>query len=387
MKAEHRDEAPRPAVAAGTGVVHLVGRITDTVYSFLGPATQALAEQGYAQTVVMIDDPRFRHVLTKFHKSVRLVLVNATSAQGDQIRELLDAYCEAARVDRPAVAHLHGLVCSVLGLYASRLHHVDMATYFTPHGSKSLAPLRGLGAALPWVLRPLSGRLGHEVVASSGHDAESLRDITRGPVHLVESPVNAAFFTTQQVAAAAPCVVTAYRAGQPAGAERYAQCAVLLADAVPGLQFQWLGPVAAESADRLRAACVQVLDLGDDETRAAHMARASVYVSPAGGLGFPVFLAEAMAMGLPCVAWDTPYHRDLLRDGETGFLCRSADDVLYRVVELLASEELRQRIGQAARAEAQVRFDGTRFRAALLGLYGTRPAPLALPAGHGATRE
>ncbi len=34
-------------------MVHLVGRLTDEVFSFLGPATEALAGSGLAQTVVM----------------------------------------------------------------------------------------------------------------------------------------------------------------------------------------------------------------------------------------------------------------------------------------------------------------------------------------------
>ncbi len=365
--------AARDAAAPGNvAVLHLVRRVTDTVFSFLGPATLALAEQGFAQTVVLIDDPRWRHQLTKFHNSVRLVLVAPVASPYREMQALLAAYREAARARRPMVAHLHGLLCSVLGLRAAHVERLALPTYFTPHGSRLLAPLRSLGAALPWALKPLWSRLGGGAIASSAFDALSLHEITRQSVRLVESPVHAAFFDTPHSPGAQARVLTASRGANPAGAALFAQCAVLLAHQTAGQCFGWIGAVDAESAERLKAAQVQLQELNDDAARAQQMAGAWVFVAPLGLLGFPVRLAEAMALGLPCVAWDTPYHRDLVRHGDTGLLCRNVDEALVCLADLLESPDLRQRIGAAARDEARARFDGSRFREALLGAYGEK---------------
>ena len=42
-------------------VVHVVGPVTDEVFSFLGPAALAIARSGREQTVVMIDELDCRH--------------------------------------------------------------------------------------------------------------------------------------------------------------------------------------------------------------------------------------------------------------------------------------------------------------------------------------
>jgi glycosyltransferase involved in cell wall biosynthesis len=76
-----------------------------------------------------------------------------------------------------------------------------------------------------------------------------------------------------------------------------------------------------------------------------------------------------MAMGLPCVAWATPQHREVLRDGETGLLCSSESELLACIASLMDSASYRASLGQAAREEARRRFHRSSFSASLLAAY------------------
>ena len=76
-----------------------------------------------------------------------------------------------------------------------------------------------------------------------------------------------------------------------------------------------------------------------------------------------------MAVGLPCVAMDSAQHREVIRDGETGFLCRTERDMMACIATLIDSPSLRARIGQAAREEAKRRFGRSKFNARLLAAY------------------
>jgi glycosyltransferase involved in cell wall biosynthesis len=367
---------PRTARSGAPGsVLHLAGPVNDAVFSFLGPATAALARQGVSQTVVLIDDPRFRHLLPKFHESVRLVLTRSHARRRDRLRALLEAYCNAARGRRPTVAHLHGMLPSLLGLYAQWFRGIAVPTYLTPHGSHALGRWRLPGSALLWQLRAGSRRLGQRAVANSRYDADTLSDLTREDVELIESPVADAFVHTPHAPSDTPLVMTSQRAANPLGAAQVAQCAVLLADTLPGLRFEWIGSGDPESVERLRAAQVRLRALDHESDRAQHLAQAWVYLAPAGGSGFPVFLAEAMALGLPCIAWDTPYHRDMIRHGDTGLLCRDTDEALAHLADLLESPDLRVRLGHSAAREARWRFDARRFSDSVLNLYAAPIAP------------
>jgi len=67
-----KEPPPWPVEPHAGTLVHVVGRIDASVFSFLGPATATLAEAGIAQCVVWIDDPRSAYLLPRFDPRVEL---------------------------------------------------------------------------------------------------------------------------------------------------------------------------------------------------------------------------------------------------------------------------------------------------------------------------
>ncbi|MFG2023082.1 glycosyltransferase [Streptomyces sp. NPDC048825] len=82
----------------------------------------------------------------------------------------------------------------------------------------------------------------------------------------------------------------------------------------------------------------------------------SVFVQSSRGEGFPLALMEAMATGLPCAAFDcAPGVREIVRDGEDGLLAGlgNTGELARRLGTLMSDKELRDRMGDAARANIQ----------------------------------
>jgi glycosyltransferase involved in cell wall biosynthesis len=346
-------------------VVHLVGRVTDEVFSFLGPATQALAESGVKQVVVLVDDLRLRHMLPRFHDGVELVLTPAARNPLRRWQWALEAFGEVLRAGPTKVVQLHGLLPCLIGGWAARRAGVAVALHYSPRGSTSLGPLASAGALLRSIARPdvperpaLARLAAGRQTAGTPHAA----------VDLVESPVSAEFFAVPRNEARRPLVVTGNHINDPRSAELFAQLAVLLGGEDLGLSFNWVGTVDHGSMVRLKAAQVGVFQVRTASERASRLAAGWVYLA-AGGSGFPSLLVEAMAVCLPCVAIDTPYHRDVIRHGETGFLCRTEQEIVQCIARLVDSPELRRQIGQAAREEAEQRFGEAKFRDSLFTAY------------------
>lgn len=366
-------------------VVHLVDRVTDEVFSFLGPATQALAESGLDQTVVLTDDLRYRHHLPRFDDRIDLVLVSARPGllgRGLRAARALQNVVTSSSIPLRAV-HLHGFVPSLAGAFAMRSsRRDDVPVFYSPHGSKSLGSLSALGRAVIWMLRPVIGRLRlHRAIASLAIERQPLDALSStSSVEVVESPVAEAFFDVVRHEAPRPLVVTGSRTVNPRSAELFAQLAVLLSDEALRLSFNWIGSTDQNSQVRLWAANVSIFDHVLDHELAARLATGWVYLAPGGTRGFPVFLAEAMAVGLPCVAIDTPGHRDIIRHGETGFLCSTHEEILRCIAHLIDTPALRARVSEAAREAARLRFGAARFRDSLLSAYDlptTSPGVLA----------
>lgn len=85
----------------------------------------------------------------------------------------------------------------------------------------------------------------------------------------------------------------------------------------------------------------------------------SIYVLPSRFEGFGMVLIEAMACGVPCVAFDCPCGpRDIVEDGEDGFLVENGniDSFANRLSILIENDALRKQMGMNARRNAK-RYD------------------------------
>ena len=100
--------------------------------------------------------------------------------------------------------------------------------------------------------------------------------------------------------------------------------------------------------------------LGQVEDMAAQLARTDIAVLPSDyGEGLPRSLIEAAACALPLVTTDVPGCRDVVTDGQDGLIVpvRNAPALAAAIRALHEDPETARRLGRAARAKAQARFD------------------------------
>jgi glycosyltransferase involved in cell wall biosynthesis len=349
-------------------VVHVVGRITHEVAAFLGPATHALAVAGYPQSVVHVDHHDCRANLEILHEAVERVPALRSRNLLRQCHALRNA-CWAAMSSRPFHSvHFHGFIPAALGTRVARAIHPGAHLFFSPHDSRVLGRLSTLALLMA---RPLLNASRSTAIVNLEAEARALG--RWGSTDLVEPPVEDAFFRAERHEARLPLIVAGGLGQDMPNFELLAQLAVLMAgdEGLP-TAIEWIGDADPPSQGRFRACGISLAPAGRPADRVERLASAWIGLAAGVSRGLPRFIAEAMAAGVPCVATDSERNRQLIRDGDTGYLCATEQGFLEKLALLIDDAALRARMGAAARAEARRRFAQAEFATRLLSSYEAR---------------
>jgi glycosyltransferase involved in cell wall biosynthesis len=340
-----------------------------TVVHLLGTA----AEPGmaHARMVVVlaraVDPARYRlrawfldgpgplvEVLTTAGVPARTVIFRGGRDVGGALR-----FAGALKADRPALVHLHVGGRSRLWLLravtsARRVAHV--------HSDRA-----DDGARLPLELLTRST---HAAIATSRAVARAVP----GPATVVypgtEVPDRVA-----PLLANPPTIGTAARLEFVKGLPFLFQAAGALQGRHPDLRIEVAGSGSCEPRLRLLASRLGLAEsisfLGWRQDVDALHRRWQVFAQPSIHEGFGLAALEAMASGLPVVASATGGLPELVEDGVTGFVVPVGDvDALAdRLGRLLEDEELRVRMGQAARDRVREHFSGGAMGAKIAQVY------------------
>lgn len=98
-----------------------------------------------------------------------------------------------------------------------------------------------------------------------------------------------------------------------------------------------------------------------DDVR-AELGKCQVFLFTSWGEGTSIAVIEAMAAGLPCVAYEAPSMKELILPGKTGYLVEAnhKTEMAAHIRELLENEALRQEMSKQARSHMENHFSFAR---------------------------
>lgn len=311
------------------------------------------------------------------------------------LREVVSVF----RAARPHVVHQVAIKPVLYGSVAARLTGVPVVVnavaglgYVFSSGDLKARALRPLVRA---AFHLLLDRRNARLILQNRDDVEHFVDeriVHRDRVTLIRgSGVDPARFTVVPELPGPPLVVLPARMLRDKGVEEFVAAARSLRTQGVAARFALVG-----SPDPENPACIPEAQLqawqaegvveywGWRTDMTAVFQQAHVVCLPSYREGLPKALIEAAACGRPIVTTDVPGCREVVRDGDNGFLVPARDtDVLTRVLRRLVLEpDLRAAMGRRGRERAEQEFSMDRVVGETLDLYARAmaDAPGRLPA-------
>jgi glycosyltransferase involved in cell wall biosynthesis len=97
-----------------------------------------------------------------------------------------------------------------------------------------------------------------------------------------------------------------------------------VAECMPETRFLWIGD--GELRDELKSGNIEVTGWVSREEALRRAVNADVFLLTSLWEGLPISLLEAMYLQKLCVVSDVIGNRDVIRSGENGFVCRTAEE-------------------------------------------------------------
>ena len=208
------------------------------------------------------------------------------------------------------------------------------------------------------------------IAAVSAFDMQQCReafDVSLDKLHLIPNAVDVGKFRPAANGNEAPLTVTFVgRLEEWKGPHSFVQIARRVRAEVPEATFKvaGAGPLQPQLMADSRDLDGHISFLGEvGHSRIPDLMReTSVLVLPSFIEGLSTVCLEALACGIPVVASDTGGTSEIIRDGETGYLCPTGDLDRFAgyVVRLLRDPELRDRLGRNGRALVEHEYSWTR---------------------------
>jgi glycosyltransferase involved in cell wall biosynthesis len=206
-----------------------------------------------------------------------------------------------------------------------------------------------------------------DVIAISPYVADFYRSMTAARMHLVENPVAEAYFDLPD-ATAPGTILCAGRIIRRKNVLGLLQAFAELRRSAPEARLRLAGDEHSEPeyaaqcrqfvAEQGLGETVSFLGWLDEQAMQAEYSCCACLALPSWQETAPVAIEQAMAAGKVVVASDVGGVPYLLADGRAGLLVRPDDSagLAAALRQALQDDALRQRLGQAARREAEARF-------------------------------
>ena len=303
-------------------VMHVTMRFSGGIFTFLQNMTNGCKDE-FDQVIVYAHHPALpSKIRSFFDKSVHLIRLStydedhsiiADKACRDELRALI-------KQEQPDIVHLHGYHAGRLGRKAFETLRIPIL--YTPHGYRFLAEdhNRLTRSLFRHTESSLANNNCMTVASSKGEFAETL-SFTKNATFINNGiDVKLIDELTEDIKGKKhPLTIFTTGLINP---QKNPELFNDIANAMPDTKFVWIGD--GESKYKLTAPNIEITGWLEHKEAIKKMCEGDIFLLTSLWEGLPISLLEAMYLKKMCIVSNVVGSRDVINNGENGFICDSA---------------------------------------------------------------
>jgi glycosyltransferase involved in cell wall biosynthesis len=274
---------------------------------------------------------------------------------------------------RPDIIHLHSSKAGALGRMAAWLVGFNKRVFYSPHGLSFLRQdVSKTKRIIYLIIERLFAHLGGIFIASCKTEADLAKyNIKHKKIVVVENSIPlVSLIKKNKISRKKLKVVTSGRICFAKAPWKFIELANRLNNEFA--DFIWIGDGELKNKLLIKEnipSNLKVLGWKNRDDVFKELANSDIFILLSLWEGMPLSLIEAQAIGLPAVVSDVVGCRDIVINGETGYVCSDIDEVVSKVQLLIRNIKLRKTLGKNAFKLSRLRFSPVRMHKEILAVY------------------
>lgn len=265
-----------------------------------------------------------------FDKHVQLIEVKNFCREISPIRDI-KAILEIKSIEKkidPDIIHLHSSKAGALGRFA--FNGKNASLFYTPHGYSFLMQNDNvIKRTLYWFIEVICSKRNCTTISCSKGEHQETLKITKNAIY-VNNGINIKELQTlmDQVGPIEKHPFTVFTIGRIC----YQKNPILfnqIAEMLPDIHFLWIGD--GELKKELTASNIEITGWIERRDVIKCALHSDIFILTSLWEGLPISLLEAMYMKKLCIVSDVIGNRDVICNGENGFICTTAEDYSERI--------------------------------------------------------
>lgn len=272
-----------------------------------------------------------------FDKRVHLIEVKSFGRAIDASKDL-KAFFEIRKIAdevKPDIIHLHSSKAGALGRFTFNGNKIPM--FYTPHGySFLMEDCKPMKRVIYKIVESVCAKRNCTTISCSVGEHQETLKLTKHATY-VNNGINMAELQeiidrTEKVQH--PFMV--YTLGRICYQKNPMQFNAI-AETLPDIKFVWIGD--GELREELNSKNIEVTGWVDRNTAIRYAVNADVFLLPSRWEGLPISLLESMYMKKICVVSNVIGNRDVIHNGENGFVCSGTEEFVKAIKEAQSGAE------------------------------------------------